>query len=162
MHKFLLRRMHHGSRRRMKIHNQKLQTLITCDPNISKKWNAVFKLIRLYLLAGRRDGWAVRSLSGPMLDCSACALVLFSFIKHFFQALFADLQSSTFFSPLHFFAHCIDLDIGPVYTWLELVTCFTQCLQMVVNNNKPEKRDSLETFLWQSYDISGAAMLLKS
>ena len=51
---------------------------------------------------------------------------------------------------------------GPEYTWLELVTCFTQCLQMVVNNNKPEKRDRLKTFLWQSYDISGAAILLKS
>ena len=56
----------------------------------------------------------------------------------------------------------IRYDNGPEYTWLELVTCTTQCLQMVVNNNKPEKRDRLKTFLWQSYDISGAAMLLKS
>ena len=29
---------------------------------------------------------------------------------------------------------------GPEYTWLVLVTCFTQCLQMVVNNNKPENK----------------------
>ena len=48
---------------------------------------------------------------------------------------------------------------GPVYTGLELVTCFTQCLQIVVNNNKPEKGtgrrhsyDKVMTFLeWQRF-----------
>ena len=30
--------------------------------------------------------------------------------------------------------------IGPVSTGLEPLTCLTQCLQMVVNNNKPPKK----------------------
>ena len=68
--------------------------------------------MRLYLLAGRRDGWAVRSLSGPMLDCSACALVLFPSSNTFFKLYLPSCNLPDFFH------HCTFLHIASILIFL--------------------------------------------
>ena len=44
-------------------------------------------------------------------------------------------------------------------TCLELGLDSPQCLQKVVNKNKPKKRYTLMTFLWQNHDISEMTLM---